>query len=52
MDPLLLYASGLILHQTLLTLEQKRAIPHLRQLVEDIRWYSETLLVVNGVKIR
>lgn len=51
MDPLMLYASGLILYQTLQTLEQRRAIPHLQQLIADIRLYSQSSLASNGIKV-
>jgi hypothetical protein len=51
MDPIILYASGLILYQTLQTLEQRRALPHLQKLVADIRSYSMTLLASKGIKV-
>lgn len=51
MDPIILYASGLIIYQTLTTLEQRRAIPHLKQLIADIRLSSQSSLASNGIKV-
>lgn len=51
MDTLILYASGLILYQTIQTLEQKRAIPHLKQLIADIRLASRPMLATRTIKI-
>ena len=51
MDYIMLYASGLILYQTLQTLEQRRAIPHLKQLAADIRLSSRSALASNGIKL-
>jgi hypothetical protein len=51
MDYIMLYASGLILYQTIQTLEQRRAIPHLKQLVADIRLSSRASLASNGIKL-
>lgn len=51
MDYLMLYASGLILYQTIQTLEQRRAIPNLKQFVEDIRLSSRASLASNGIKL-
>ena len=47
----MLYASGLILYQTIQTLEQKRAIPALKQFVENIRLSSRASLASNGIKL-
>lgn len=51
MDYIVLYASGLILYQTLQTLEQRRAIPNIKQLVTDIHQYSRSSLASNGIKV-
>lgn len=51
MDYLILYASGLILYQTIQTLEQRRAIPHFKQLVADLRLSSRASLASNGIKL-
>jgi hypothetical protein len=51
MDYLMLYASGLIIYQTIQTLEQRRAIPNLKQFVEDIRQSSRASLASNGIKL-
>jgi hypothetical protein len=51
MDPIILYASGLILYQTLQTLEQRRALPHLQKLVADIRLYSQSTLASKGISV-
>jgi hypothetical protein len=51
MDYLMLYASGLILYQTIQTLEQKRAIPTFKHFVEDIRLSSRASLASNGIKL-
>jgi len=48
---IMLYASGLILYQTLQTLEQRRAIPHLKQLVAELRLSSRASLESNGIKL-
>jgi hypothetical protein len=51
MDYIILYASGLIVYQTIQTIEQRRAIPHLKELIADIHLSSRASLASNGIKL-